>query len=90
MAEAVDALITLGWALAAWIVILSAIATIALFIGCAAVTWAARVACGALGAAVAAAQACRALQDHSAPEKPADGHTPPVRPPQSLTEEDAA
>jgi len=75
IAEAVDTAITLGWALAAWIVAGAAIVTVLLLAGCAVIAWVVRVACGALGAAVAAVHASRATQPPPCPARPADGHT---------------
>jgi len=39
MAEAIDVAVTLGWALAAWVIVLAAGVTVGLLVGCAVAAW---------------------------------------------------
>jgi hypothetical protein len=61
IADAVDTLVTLGWALAAWIVLTAAVAVLGLYAVTVAVTWPCGVAREAVGGALAASRAARAL-----------------------------
>lgn len=71
IAEAIDTALTLGWALAVWIVLLAAVAGAALY----AVVVTVACACRAVWRGVAAALA--ALQRPSGPESLPEPHEPP-------------
>jgi hypothetical protein len=64
IAEAIDTAITLGWALAAWIVLLAVTVTLAVYTVVAAVAWPCNAARDALDGAVSASRALRALPEH--------------------------
>ncbi len=61
IADAVDTLITLGWALAAWIFLCAVFATLALYAAVAAVAVPVGAACRAVAGALAASEALRTL-----------------------------
>jgi hypothetical protein len=90
IAEAVDTLRTLGWALAAWIVLLSLAGALALHTALVAAVWPCRTAWEALDAALAASQALRALREHPAPERASQTRTAPRVPSWARTDKDAA
>ena len=73
--EAVDTIRTLGWALAAWIVLTAITVTLAAYTVIAAVAWPCGAARDALTAALAASRALRAL-----PEPQTTPDTPHARP----------
>jgi hypothetical protein len=77
IAEAIDTVLTLGWALAAWIVLTALAAALALHTVLVAVAWPCMTAQKAVDAALAASRALRALPEHR------HAHTasqPPFRP----------
>jgi hypothetical protein len=69
IAEAIDTAITLGWALAAWIAVLAAVASIVLLAGTAVGMWAVRGAWRVLCGHVAASRAPQAPFIQPAPER---------------------
>jgi hypothetical protein len=77
IAEALDTVVTLGWALAAWIVALAAAVTLAGYALGVAVWWPCRTAREALDAAVAASRALTALREPRLAHNAADGHQAP-------------
>ncbi|MER5750662.1 hypothetical protein [Streptomyces sp. NPDC002088] len=85
--EAFDAVITLGWALAVWIVLLALVGALALHAVLVVVAWAPLAAREALTAALAASRALRALPGVRATLKAAQ---PPSRPSWAQTEQEAA
>ena len=72
--EAVDTAFTLGWALAAWIILTAGVVVLALYAVVAIVAAPVQAARGALSGAVAASRALRALGEQ--PER----YRPPQRP----------
>jgi hypothetical protein len=87
IAEAVDTVITLGWALLVWIVLLAATVTLALWTVVVTVAWA----CRALWRGVTAVRS--AVQRSAAPESPHGAPEAPQarpRPSWAHTEQDAA
>jgi hypothetical protein len=69
--EAVDTIRTLGWALIVWIVLMAAVTVLAAYTVIAAVAWPCGAARDALGAALAASRAVRALPEpQTAPDIP--------------------
>ena len=90
ISDAVDTVITLGWALAAWIVLCAVVATAALYT-LAVTVWApVQAAREAVAGAVAAERALRALPEHPAPRNPPQSHTAPPCPTWAHTEQDTA
>ncbi|MFJ9101345.1 hypothetical protein ACIRJM_23090 [Streptomyces sp. NPDC102405] len=96
IADAVNAVIALGWALAAWIVLAAAVATLALY----AVTvivwtllrplravWPRRAVCAPAGASRSPTGDSR---DHPEPPRPAQRHTTHPAPTWARTDKDAA
>lgn len=75
IADAIDTAITLGWALAAWIVLTAAVGCAAVYAVVVAVWWPCRVAGDAVAGALAASRALRALGCGDGPHEAADGHT---------------
>jgi hypothetical protein len=75
IAEAVDTATSIGWAIAAWITLTAAAATLALYAVVVTAAWPCRAAAEAVTAALAASRALRAL--HGQPER--------YRPPQRRT-----
>ncbi|MEX3101214.1 MULTISPECIES: hypothetical protein [unclassified Streptomyces] len=73
MAEAVDTLITLGWAALGWLVVLSAAVTVVVLAVAGIVGWGACAAWRGLGGALAAVRAAGAVRDqtqaHGAPQR---------------------
>jgi hypothetical protein len=74
IADAVDTAFTLGWALAAWIVLTAAAGCAAVYAVVVAVWWPCRAAGEAVAGALAASRALRALRDRP------DRYRPRVRP----------
>jgi hypothetical protein len=64
IAEAIDTAVTLGWALAVWIVLLAIAVTLAAYTVVAAMAWPCNAARDALSGALAASRAARALPEH--------------------------
>ncbi|MET8080058.1 hypothetical protein [Streptomyces sp. NPDC005303] len=64
IADAVDTVITLGWALCAWILLCAATATLGLYAVVVAVAWPCRTAREAVAGALAASRAVHALDVH--------------------------
>ena len=89
ISEAVDTAYTLGWALAAWIVLCATVATAALYALAVTVWTPIQAARKAVAGAVAAERALRALPEpqaaheapraHTAPPFPAWAHTQPIK-----------
>jgi hypothetical protein len=77
IAEAIDTVLTLGWALAAWIVLVSLAAALALHAVLAIVWWACRTAWRGVAGARSAVQRLKALIPHPEPRKPSRAHTAP-------------
>ncbi|MFD4547228.1 hypothetical protein [Streptomyces sp. NPDC058466] len=67
IAEAVDTATSIGWAIAAWIVLTAAAATLALYTVVVTAAWPCRAAAEAVTAALAASRAVRAL--HGQPDR---------------------
>lgn len=81
IAEAIDTIITLGWALLAWIVLCAMFATAALYTLTVTVWLACTAVWRGVAAAVAAVQRSRAHIPAPAPQDPSDARTaPPVAP----------
>lgn len=59
--EVVDAVLTLGWVLAAWIFVFAAVGVLAVYAAVAVVAVPVHAACAAVSAALAASRALRAL-----------------------------
>lgn len=70
IAEAIDTVVSIGWAIVAWIVLTSAAACLALYTALVAVATPVRAACRALTAALAAWRALNALAEHPDRYKP--------------------
>lgn len=85
--EAVDTIRTLGWALAAWIVLLAVVVTLAAYTVVAAVAWPCTTARDALRGALAASRAVRALPAAQQAHNAAHARTAPSW---ARTEQDAA
>ena len=77
IADAIDTATRIGWAIAAWIVLTSAAATLALHTVVVAVAWPPRTAWKAVTGALAASRALRALRAHPHHYRPAQRHTAP-------------
>ena len=90
VAEAFDTLRTLGWTLAAWIVLLSLAGALALHTAVVAAVWPCHTAWEALDAALAASKALRALREHPEPERASRARTAPRVPSWARTDKDAA
>ena len=90
IAEAVDAAVTLGWALLVWVLLLAFTATAALY----AVVVAVAIACMAVrrgvAAGLAALQGSRAPELLPGPQKAADGRVAHSRPAWAQPDKDAA
>lgn len=90
IADAVDTAFTLGWALAAWIVLTAAVGCAAVYAAVVAAWWPWHAARDALTGALAASRALRALRSHPTPQKPADARVAPSRPSWAQPEQEAA
>jgi putative exporter of polyketide antibiotics len=91
IADAVDTAITLGWALAAWIVLAAAAACAAVYAVVVAVWWPCHAARDAVAGALAASQALRALSAHTPnPQRAPQWRTAPHAPAWAQLDEDAA
>lgn len=90
IAEAIAAVTALGWALAAWIVLLAAFATAALYavVVAAAVAWLAVT--RGIAAGMAAVQRCGVPVPPPGAQKAADGRTAHSRPTWAQPDEEAA
>lgn len=94
IAEAIDTVITLGWALAAWLTVFATVGTIILLGAATTGAWAWRTAWRAFSGAWRRATGANTAPD--VPEavatlpEPADGHTEPHRPAWAHTDKDAA
>jgi hypothetical protein len=85
--EAVDTVITLGWALTVWIVLLAAVGTLAGWTVVVTVAWACRGLWRGVAGVRALVQASRAPEPLPEPQKPAEARP---RPSWAHTEQDAA
>jgi hypothetical protein len=72
IAEAIDTVWTLGWALFVWFVLCAVFATLALYTLAVAVWWPCRAAREGVAGALAASQALRALHVHLGHHRPTD------------------
>lgn len=90
IAEAIDAAVTLGWALAVWVLLIAATATAALYalVVAAAVAWLAVT--RGIAATLAAAQRHAAPESPPGPQKAADARVAHSRPSWAQPDEDAA
>jgi hypothetical protein len=90
IAEAIDAAVSVGWALLVWVLLLAATATAALY----ALVVAAAIACMAVrrgvAAALAALQGSRAPELPPGPQKAAEGRVAHSRPTWAKPDEEAA
>lgn len=78
IAEAIDTLFTLGWALLVWIVLLAAVASLALWTVIVTVACACRAVWRGVAAALAAVQRAHAPELLPEPHKPPQAHTRPT------------
>jgi hypothetical protein len=90
IAEAIDTAITLGWALAAWIVLTAAAVCLAVYAGAVAVWWPCRAARDALAGALAASRALRALRSWPEPQRVPQRRTAPHAPTWAQHDEEVA
>ncbi|PWG13923.1 hypothetical protein DF268_08640 [Streptomyces sp. V2] len=75
IAEAVDTLIALGWAVLVWLVVISATVTVVALTVAGVVGWGACAAWRGLGGALAAVRAVGALRDRTRPHDAPQGRT---------------
>jgi hypothetical protein len=94
IAEAIDTVITLGWALLAWLTVFATVGTIILLGAATTGAWAWRTAWRAIGGAWRRATGANtgpdALGAVAPLPEPADGHTEPRHPAWAHTDKDAA
>jgi hypothetical protein len=90
IADAVDTAFTLGWALAAWIVLTAAAGCAAVYAAAVAVWWPCHAARDAVTGALAASWALRALRSHPEPQRAPQRRTAPRPPAWAQPEQDAA
>ena len=76
--EAVDTIRTLGWALAAWIVLMAAVAGAALYAAVVTVAWPCETAWRAVAGALAASHALRALPEAQTTHRAVHAPTAPT------------
>jgi hypothetical protein len=74
IAEAIDTVFTLGWALAAWVAVFAAVASIVLLAGTAVGMWAVRGTWRVLYGRWSASEARNALREGQPTQDAADGH----------------
>lgn len=76
--EAIDTALTLGWALAAWIALMSAAAALALYALLTIAWWACRTAWRGVTGARSAVQHLKAVREPQSPQRPARARTAPT------------
>lgn len=90
IAEAIDTVFTIGWALLAWIVLTAAVGVAAVYAVVVAVAAPVNAAREALGGALAASNALDALREHPTPCNASQARTAAHAPSWARTEEEAA
>jgi hypothetical protein len=90
IAEAIDAAVTLGWALLVWVLLLAAVATAALYALVVAVAIACMAVRRGVAAALAALQGSRAPELLPEPQKAAESRTDAHAPSWAQPDKDAA
>lgn len=90
ISDAIHTVVTLGWALAAWIVLCAAAATAGLYTLAVTVWTPIQAAREAVAGAVAASRALRALPEPRTPREAPHAHTAPSRPTWAHIEQDTA
>jgi len=88
--ETVDAIRSLGWALAVWVVLLAAVASLALWTVLVTVAWACRAVWRGVAAALALVQRSQAPEPLPEPHKPAQTRVARSRPSWAQPDEEAA
>ena len=77
MAEAIDVAVTLGWALAAWVIVLAAGVTVVTLVGCAVAAWIVRGAWRAVSRRLTALEPSEVARESPGPVDAARAYTEP-------------